>query len=100
MCCFFLTLLFLGPRFAFLIYWLIPYGRVQVNLAFHTWIWPLLGLIFLPWTTLMWVLVYGVNGIVGFDWVWIGLALVADIFTYTSGAYKRKAIPYYPSTAP
>jgi hypothetical protein len=100
MCCFFLVLVFLGPRFAFLIYWLIPAGRLHVNLAFNTWIWPLLGLIFLPWTTLMWVIVYGANGIVGFDWVWIGLALVADIVTYTSGAYKRKSIPYYPETAP
>jgi len=100
MCCFFLSLLFLGPRFAFLIYWLIPYGRVQVSLAFNTWIWPLLGLIFLPWTTLMLVLVYGVNGIVGFDWVWVGLALAADIFTYSSGAYKRKSVPYYPASAP
>jgi hypothetical protein len=71
-----------------------------VNLAFKTWLWPLLGIIFLPWTPLMWVLVYGLNGIVGFDWVWIGLALASDIFTYTSGAYKRKSIPYYPQSAP
>jgi hypothetical protein len=98
MCCFFLTLLFLGPRFAFLIYWLLRPAYVQS--VFNTWIWPLLGLIFLPWTTLMWVIVYGVNGIVGFDWVWVGLALAADIFTYTSGGYKRKSIPYYPSSAP
>lgn len=93
MCCFFLTLLFLGPRFAFLIYWL--FRPTYVAAVFNTWIWPLLGLIFLPWTTLMWVLVYGANGIVGFDWVWVGLAVVADIVTYTSGAYKRKDVPYY-----
>lgn len=98
MCCFFLSLLFLGPRFAFLVYWLIR--PAYINTVFNTWIWPLLGLIFLPWTTLMWVLVYGANGIVGFDWVWVGLALVGDIVTYTSGAYKRKTIPGYPSTAP
>ena len=98
MCCFFLSLLFLGPRFAFLVYWLIR--PAYINTVFNTWIWPLLGLIFLPWTTLMWVLVYGANGIVGFDWVWVGLALVGDIATYTSGAYKRKTIPGYPSTAP
>lgn len=97
MCCFFLSLLFLGPRFAFLVYWLIR--PAYVNQVFNTWIWPLLGLIFLPWTTLMWVLVYGANGIVGFDWVWVGLALVADIFTYTSCAYKRKSIPGYPQSA-
>ena len=99
MCCFFLSMLFFGPRFAFLVYWLIPFGRVQVNLAFNTWIFPLLGLIFLPWTTLMWTIVYGLNGIVGFDWIWVGLALVADIAAYAGGAYKRKSIPYYPETA-
>jgi hypothetical protein len=100
MCCFFLTLMAFGPRLALLIFWLIPYGRIQVALAFHTWIWPLLGLIFLPWTTLMYVLVYGANGIVGFDWVWLGMALVADIATYGGGAYKRKEVPYYPTSAP
>ncbi len=98
MCCFFLTLVFFGPRLAFLIYWLIR--PVYIDTVFQTWIWPLLGLIFLPWTTLMWVIVYGANGIIGFDWVWVGLALAADIFAYTSGAYKRKSIPYYPEGAP
>lgn len=98
MCCFFLTLVFFGPRLAFLIYWLIR--PVYIQSVFQTWIWPLLGLIFLPWTTLMWVIVYGANGIVGFDWLWVGLALVADIATYSSGAYKRKSIPYYPESAP
>ena len=98
MCCFFLSLVFFGPRLAFLIYWLIR--PVYINAVFQTWIWPLLGLIFLPWTTLMWVIVYGANGIVGFDWLWIGLSLVADIATYSSGAYKRKSIPYYPESAP
>ena len=38
--------------------------------------WALLGLIFLPWTTLMFVIIFP---IVGFDWLWIGLALMADI---------------------
>lgn len=98
MCCFLVTLFALGPRFAFLVYWLFRPAVVQTT--FNTWIWPLLGLIFLPWTTLMWVLVYGVNGIVGFDWVWVGLALVADIATYTSGAYKRRDASFYPKSAP
>ena len=98
MCCFFLTLMFFGPRLAFLIYWLIR--PTYISMVFQTWIWPLLGLIFLPWTTLMWVLVYGANGIVGFDWLWIALALFADIASYAGGAYKRKDVPYYPSTAP
>ena len=92
MCCFFTSLFFFGPRLAFLIYWLIPYGRLKVAATFSTWIWPLLGLIFLPWLTLMYVIVFPV---VGFDWVWLGLALLADIASYSGGAYKRKEVPYY-----
>jgi hypothetical protein len=100
MCCFFLILMFLGPRVAFLVYWLVPIGRMQVQLAFNNWIWPLAGIIFLPWTTLIYTLVYGTNGMIGFDWVWVGLALAADIATYTSGANKRRSVPGYPTTAP
>ncbi|HMK09491.1 MAG TPA: hypothetical protein VK449_10725 [Anaerolineales bacterium] len=98
MCCFFMVLAFFGPRLAFLVYWLIRPAYVQ--LVFNTWIWPLLGLVFLPWTTLMYVLVYGSNGIVGFDWVWIGLALALDIATYAGNAARRKSVPGYPSSMP
>lgn len=85
----------LGPRFAFLVYWLIPYGRLKIDAAFSTFIWPLLGLIFLPWTTLMYTLVYGLGGIVGFDWFWLGLALLADISAYAAGAARRKDTSFY-----
>ena len=48
MCCFLSSLWLLGPRFAFLIYWLIPWGRLKVTVAFSgSWLWALLGLIFL-----------------------------------------------------
>ena len=91
MCCFFTTLLLLGPRFAILIWWL--FRPVLFNTIFNTWIWPLLGLIFLPWTLLMYLIVGG-NGIIGFDWVWLGLAFIADIASYTGGAYgNRDRIP-------
>ena len=91
MCCFFTTLLLLGPRFAVLIWWLIR--PVYVNAVFNTWIWPLLGIIFLPWTTLMYLIVGG-GGIVGFDWVWLVLAIVADLASYGGGAYgNRDRIP-------
>ncbi len=91
MCCFFTTLLLLGPRFAILVWWLIR--PVYYNLVFNTWIWPLLGLIFLPWTTLMY-LILGGTPFVGFDWVWLGLALLADIASYSGSAYgNRDRIP-------
>ena len=93
MCCFATTLLLLGPRFVVLIWWLIR--PVLFNAMFSTWIWPLLGLIFLPWTLLMYLIVGG-GGVIGFDWVWLGLAFLADIASYSGGAYgNRDRIPGY-----
>jgi hypothetical protein len=93
MCCFFSVLLFLGPRAAILIWYLVQPARWA--LAFpQTWIWPLLGSLFLPWLTLMYVIVYP-GGIVGLDWLWLGLALAADIFSYGGGGYgNRRRLGY------
>jgi hypothetical protein len=95
MCCFFSALWLLGPRFAFLVYWLIPYGRLKIAATFNTWFWPFLGLIFLPWTTLMYTLVYGPGGLIGFDWVWLGFAFLADVSAYAAGAARRKDASFY-----
>ena len=94
MCCFFATLLFFGPRLAFLVWWLIQ--PVRITATFNTFIWPLLGLIFLPWTVLMYVLV-APGGLLWFDWILLGLALVADIAGYGSGYRQRKEVPGYPA---
>ena len=95
MCCIFTSLLLLGPRFAALIWWLI--NPLRFNAAFSTFIWPLLGIIFLPWTTLMYLVVFPA-GIIGFDWLWLGLAVVADIGMYVGGGYgNRDRIPGYGS---
>ncbi len=93
MCCFFSSLWLLGPRFAFLIYWLIPYGRLKVAAAFDGWILPLLGLIFLPWTMLMYVLIFPVYGV--FDWLFLAFAVLADISAYAAGAARRRDAAFY-----
>ncbi len=93
MCCFFTTLVLLGPRAAILVWWLINPIRWQVT--FDTFIWPLLGFIFLPWTTLMYVLV-APGGIILFDWILLALAVLADIAVYAGGGYgNRGRIPGY-----
>jgi hypothetical protein len=53
------------------------------------WFWPLLGIIFLPFTTLFYVLMWtpGV-GLVGWDWLWIGMAVVMDISSL-AGHYRQ-----------
>lgn len=91
--CLFAVLAGLFPRFAFLIFWIAR--PAMVNAAFDTFILPLLGLIFLPFTTLMYVLLWtpGV-GLDGSDWLWLGLAAVLDLGHYTYSAYgNRDQIP-------
>lgn len=92
MCCFLATLWFLGPRFGFLIFWLIPWGRVQIMRALNGWFLPLLGLIFLPWTTLIYVIIFPLYGL---DWLWLGLAVLADISAYAAGAARRRDASFY-----
>lgn len=88
MCCFLTSLFLLGPRAAILVWWLLNPVRWQVT--FDTFIWPLLGFIFLPWTTLMYVLV-APGGIVLFDWILLALAVLADIAMYAGGGYGNRS---------
>ena len=95
MCCFITSLFLLGPRFAALIWWLI--NPFRFSAAFSSVIWPILGIIFLPWTTLMYLIVWSpATGIVGLDWLWLGIAVVTDIGSYAGGGYgNRNRIPGY-----
>lgn len=95
MCCFFTTLLMLGPRAAILIWWFLK--PVYYQVVFGSFIWPVLGLIFLPWTTLMYLIV-APGGIIGLDMLWLGLGFLADLGTYVGGGYgNRDRIPGYNS---
>ena len=92
MCCFFTILVVLGPRVAGLIWWIaqpVRWVGATTASAFQSWLWPVVGLVFVPWLTLMYVIV-APGGIVGLDWLWLGLALVADIASYSGGAYGNR----------
>ena len=94
--CLFALFAVFTPRIALLIMWLAR--PTMFSAAFGgSWFWPLLGLIFLPFTTIMYVLlVYTTHGISGFDWLWLGLAVVCDVMHYgSSGYYNRNRIPGY-----
>ena len=87
MCCFLTVLVFIGPRAAILVWWLIDSTRWEI--AYDSFIWPLLGFIFVPWTTLMWTAV-APGGVSWFDFILLGLALFADIAQYTSSYWGRR----------
>ena len=96
MCCAFLALVLAGPRIFGAFWWIFQPGRWQA--AFSSWIglwwiWPVLGIIFLPWTTIMYILVAPL-GVTGLEWLWLGLMLIADIASY-GGGVGRKQIPGY-----
>ena len=87
MCCLFTSLILFGPRLAILVWWLLD--RLRWERAFDSFIWAFLGFLFLPWTTIMYVLVFP-GGVTGFDWIWLGLGLLADIGSYAGGGYGNR----------
>jgi len=68
----------LFPRLALLVLWIAR--PALVDAAFNTFILPLLGIIFLPFTTLIYVIVYvpGI-GLTGWGFFWVILALLLDL---------------------
>jgi len=74
--CLFVLLAAAFPRVAAILYWLVEPARW--SRAFDgSWLWPLLGIIVLPITTIVWVIV-SPNGVTGLDFLWLGIAVFVD----------------------
>ena len=86
MCCVITILLLIGPRAAALLWSLVEPSRW---LVFDNVIVPILGVIFLPWTLLAYVLL-APDGIGGIEWVLIIIALLADTGSFGAGAYGNR----------
>ena len=87
MCCVIASLFALGPRAAILLWWLVE--PVRWGATFDTFLWPFVGFLILPWTTLMYVLVFPA-GITGFDFVWLAIAVAMDVFSWAGGGYTNR----------
>jgi hypothetical protein len=86
--CLFIILLLIGPRAVILVWGLV--APLQWSAVFGTLLIPILGFLFLPWTTLTYFLVAG-GGVFGLDWLFVALALVVDLSSYAGGgAYRRR----------
>ncbi len=88
MCCLVTIVLLLGPRIGAIIWWLFDHTRWSQT--FPNIIVPIVGIILLPWTTLAYVLVFpgGVNGL---DWVWLIIALLFDLGSYSGSGWKHRS---------
>jgi uncharacterized membrane protein len=94
--CLFALMAGLFPRLAFFIYWIARPAKVDA--AFDTFLIPLLGIIFLPFATLMYVILHTGGGLSGFDWFWVVLAGLLDITHWGVGYTQRRQAPGYPGT--
>jgi hypothetical protein len=92
--CLFAVLAVLSPRLALLILWLFT---PMVNVVFgDQWWWPLLGLLFLPFTTLMYVLVAAPLGPTNFwGWMLVLFGVLLDLRGYFDTYANREQVSRY-----
>ena len=88
MCCAIGILALLGPRFLLFVWWLVEPARWGIAFG-NDWFFGLLGFIFVPWTTLAYVIV-APGGVDGADWLLIAFGLVVDVMTWGGGAFGNR----------
>ena len=88
MCLAFVLAIF-APRLVFALMWI--FGN-RVDVAFSSWIWPLLLLIFLPWTGIVYTFMWTTNGlgVHGIEWLWVALAVAIDLMSWSARAAKNR----------
>ena len=95
--CLFIMFAGLFPRMGLFIVWIARPNLVDA--AFETWIWPLLGFLFLPFSTLMYVILWRSGGLTSWDWFWVGLAAFFDLAHWGASFSQRRSVPGYPQAA-
>jgi hypothetical protein len=89
MCCAIGILGILGPRALIVFWWLVDPARWALTFN-NAVLLPALGFVFLPWTTIMYVLFWTSTGVPFLGWIFVLLGLVFDIGTYGGGAFGNK----------
>jgi len=89
MCCIIALLLLIGPRTAMIVLWFMDYFKG----IFETTIWPILGFIFMPCTTLAYAFTMHENNR-QIDGGWVILMIIAALFDlgmYSSSSRSRSS---------
>ena len=96
--CFLAIGISIAPRLMLILAWIFS---ERWDLVWQgAWLWPLLGIIFAPFTTIMYMLSWSaVGGIQGWDWMWIILGVLLDVMKWSQVANNRNYIPGYPQSA-
>jgi len=87
-CCIVAIAALIGPRVAIVVWWLLDPARWA--LAFGSVLWPILGFLLLPCTTLVYVWL-APSGIDTLGLIFLVIAVIADVGSYGGGYRSRIA---------
>ncbi|MDX6725324.1 MAG: hypothetical protein QOK49_129 [Baekduia sp.] len=81
---FFVSSLF-WPRIVILTFWI--FGSFMGDAFHHSWAIPVAGFLLLPWTTMVYALMWTFtsDGVFGWEWICVGLAVLTDLVTWAEG---------------
>ena len=86
--CLVLLVSMISPRLALVLVWIFT---DFVDRAYDSFIVPFLGLLVLPWTTLIYSLAYAPRvGVTGWGWFFVILAVLADLSSYGENARRNR----------
>ncbi len=88
MCCAIAVLGLIGPRTLIFFWWLVDPARW--SLVFDGLLVPLLGFLFLPWTTLAYVALWAAGGLSALGWLLVVLAFLIDIGSFGGGYFGNR----------
>ena len=91
--CLLVLLALITPRLVVFLLWLFTNWFRGI---FDTLLWPILGFLILPWTTLAYIFVFP-GGLTLLDWVILAIALLIDLGSHGGGgrAYRRRYVSDY-----
>jgi hypothetical protein len=87
--CIFVLIALFSPRLAVALMWIFT---PWVDRAFGPVIWPILGIVFLPLTTLLYVILWntGGHGVTGWEWIFVILAFFGDVVAHGASAAAKQ----------
>ena len=89
MCCILVLLALVGPRVVLVLLWLLTN---YLSRAFDTFLWPLLGFLFLPWTTIAYAIAQNeFGGLNGLGIIVLALGFLVDIGAIGGGVRGRRS---------
>jgi hypothetical protein len=86
--CLLVLIALFSARLALFLMWLFT---DRLSAAFDSTLAPLLGFVFLPWTTLMYALLWGSHhSVTGYEWFLVAFAFLLDMGSWASGGWRGR----------